>query len=59
MGVIYCVPPAWVWDRVTLAEMAYKVPLVVGGQESCRRRWGERISPEEVEYAKKVVGKER
>ena len=39
--------------------MAYKVPLVVGGQESRRRRWDERLSPEEVVYAKKVVGKER
>ena len=39
--------------------MAYKVPLVVGGQESCWRRWEERFSLEEVEYAKKVVGKER
>ena len=39
--------------------MAYKVPLVVGGKESCRRRWEERLSLEEVEYAKKVVGRER
>ena len=48
-----------VGQRVPPAKVAYKVPLVVGQQESCRRRWGERLSPEEVEYAKKVVGKER